>query len=475
MVLRTISINYNDILKFDRFDSKFYYNISLIEEIYKKLNFVQIKDLEKEKYLILNSGTTPNFSDIKTKENNIHFFRSADIKRNSLNFITNSFINEKTHSKQKNSNVIQGDILLTNTGKYLGFSSIVPKKITKGNINQNIIRIRFIKENYMNNVFLNFFFNSKTGQNIIESFLTLTGQKYLNMNKLRDFKIPKNISKDLKHFCNNTYLEIEKLNEKSDLLLEEAKNLFYKTLNIDFEKIKKPKFFSVNLNEFKEDDLWTPKFSYPFYKNIITEIKKKFKVVRIEEICDIKKGDEVGSENYKSYLESKENDISFIRTSDLVNYEIDNYPDFFIDKTIYEDLSQDIKEKDVLFSKDGKIGMSALVCKNDKFILSSGLIRARLIKEKLKIKNISYLTQEYLFLILSLREIGHFQAIRRTVVASTIPHLREGNINKIEIPILDEKTILEITNLISKSFEMKNKKKVLINEIRTKIDDYFNF
>jgi len=168
-------------------------------------------------------------------------------------------------------------------------------------------------------------------------------------------------------------------------------------------------------------------------------------------------------------MDKKDTDIPFIRTSDLVNYEVDQFPDFYIPEEIYKELKQDIKAGDVLFTKDGKIGMSAMITKNDKAIIASGLVRLKL---KTEVKKYN-LTPEYLFIVLSIKETGLYPAIRRTVIASTIPHLREERLKKFEIPILDKNLIDEITKLVKEAFELKDEKKKLIKEVREEIDSYF--
>ncbi len=251
--------------------------------------------------------------------------------------------------------------------------------------------------------------------------------------------------------------------------MEQAQCLFYQKISIDFSKIKIEKTYSVNLSDFV-NDLWTPSFSYPQYVNTLKAIKKKRLTVSLGEIATAKKGNEVGSDNYNKYLDKKNSDIPFNRTSDLVNYELDQFPDFYIPEEIYNELGQDVKVGDVLFTKDGKVGMSAMFTKNDRAIVSSGMIRLRLKAEAKKYN----LTPEYLFIVLSLKETGLYPAIRRTVVASTIPHLREERLKEFEIPILDKNSIDEITKLVKKAFKLKDEKKIMIKEVREEIDKYFN-
>ena len=113
--------------------------------------------------------------------------------------------------------------------------------------------------------------------------------------------------------------------------------------------------------------------------------------------------------------------------------------------------------------------MVGMITEYDKAIISSGFVG-------LHLKNMAKefgITPEYLFLALSIKEIGIYASKRRTVVASTIPHLREERLKEIEIPILDKETISEITNLVKQAFKLKNEKKRLIAEVRETMDGYF--
>jgi type I restriction enzyme S subunit len=465
MSLKILTISSSEIKKDLRIEARVYYNKSLLKKTFQSIGFLEIND-----FATLKSGKTPKHYDEKLNESFIYFIKSADIKRFNINLTTVSYITKEIHKSQISSKVISGDVLLSNTGKYLGFASKVFKNIKEANINQNIIRIRFKKDysSYFNENFLVGFLNSKFGQIEIESMLTLTGQKYLNMQKFKKFKIPKvdkklinSVSKKLENAENK---EIEALN-----LIHQAQQLFYQKLGINFSKIRKENFYSVNLSDFMDVDLWTPKYSYPFYVNTLKAIKQKWQTVSIGKIATVKRGDEVGSENYNSYLDKKDSDVPFIRTSDLVNYEVDQFPDFYIPREIYEELNQDIQAGDVLFTKDGKIGMTAMITESDKVIIASGLSRLRLKKEAKEYN----LTPEYLFLVLSLKETGLYPALRRTVTASTIPHLREERLKEIEIPILDKNSINEITKHVKEAFKLKDEKKKLIQEVREEIDKYF--
>ncbi|MDR0676150.1 MAG: N-6 DNA methylase [Elusimicrobiota bacterium] len=216
--------------------------------------------------------------------------------------------------------------------------------------------------------------------------------------------------------------------------------------------------FITNLNELEKTNFWIPKHFSPYYKQAIEKVKSNYAIVKLGDIATFRKGDEVGSANYIDFIDRVESDIPFIRTSDLVNSSVNQTPDNFIDKETYLKLNQNLKQKDILYTKDGKIGVVGMITENDKVVISSGILIIRLKKDMQKKYGI---TPEYLFAILSNKYTGYFQALRSTIIAATIPHLREKRIEYFDIPILDIETIREITNLVHKSFQLKDDSKIL--------------
>jgi type I restriction enzyme S subunit len=142
-----------------------------------------------------------------------------------------------------------------------------------------------------------------------------------------------------------------------------------------------------------------------------------------------------------------------------VNHEIDLFPDYFISEHIYNTVNQELNPGDVLFTKDVKIGQTAIVTEADKAIIASGIARIRMNKNEFN------LTPEYLFVALSLKETGYNPAIRRTVIGTTIPHLREERLKQIAIPVLNTEITNSITKKVKTAFELKTKRKKLICEV----------
>jgi type I restriction enzyme S subunit len=283
------------------------------------------------------------------------------------------------------------------------------------------------------------------------------------LKKVRIF-IPK---KEILKLIESKVKKILENNRKSIENVKTAQNILRKKLNI--QNSTSEKYFTVNLSTINDFGIWNATSHLPKYSGVEGEIKKKFKTISLRNIVSIKKGTEVGSDNYKTDLFKNNQDYAFIRTSDITNNEIDIYPDYFVSQSIAEEINNLVKGGEIIFSKDGIIGETAIISKYDRAIIASGFA---IIKLKAEAKQYN-LTSEYLFIVLSSDEVGFYPAIRRTVIASTIPHLREERLKEIEIPILDKNSIDEITKLVKEAFELKDEKKKLIQEVREEIDSYF--
>ena len=386
------------------------------------------------------------------------FIKNSSVKRYSVNELDGFYISHEKNNLLKRSQLKKDDILFTTIGNYVGVSALVNSNIENANINQNVVRMR-INRQFTTPQYLSCFLNSKIVRFQIDNLFSGNIYPLLTYPKIKSLKI---FIKDVEtetRVTENLLLAEEK-NVLSLNLIREAQTLFLNALNVDFISISREMCYAVDNDLMYGDDMMTPAFYYPLYLKTTKEIAKKNHCDLLSVLADFKKGDEVGSINYKSYLSMKESDIPFIRTSDLVNFDFDAYPDFFIEKSIYDELGQNINKDEILFTKDGKIGIVAMTTEYDRCILGSGVLR--IIPKKDKIN------PHYLFIALSTKEVGTYQAIQRTVVASTIPHLREDRIGDFSIPILKSQN--KIIELTEKAFKLKDERKRLITEARLLIE-----
>jgi len=452
MALKSDTVPVNQLIAEGRWDVAF--NIEL-KALYE--HKIELKSVEEISDHITN-GATPFGAQFYKK--GVCFYKAGDVKKFNLDFYDHKHITKEQSDVLKRSILEPDDIIVTIKGK-VGDVAVFPNIPQESNMNQDNALIR-LKQGY-DPFYFAAIFNSKFGLNQVKAFATETVNPFLGLGNLKKLKLPI-LSDDFIQSISNKVKLATKVNLDSLDKIKKAQSLYRHQLGIDLAKIEKENLFSVNLSSFKDNDLWIPKYSYPLYVNILKAIQDNWETIPLGEIVSFSKGDEVGSKNYNKYLDKKDDDIPFIRTSDLVNYEVDQFPDFYIPKEIYKDLDQDLKTNDILFTKDGKIGMSAMITDQDNVIIASGISR-------LRIENKSEITPEYIFLALSIQETGLYPALRRTVIASTIPHFREERIKEIEIPILDKKSIKEITKLVKDGFVLKERRKIIIKEVINDVDE----
>jgi type I restriction enzyme S subunit len=459
-MLKTVTVNIDRVKQSDRFEPDFWVIGNFIDEVLQHHKHKKIVEYSK----FIKKG----IFDLKAERyqtSGIPFLRISNLKYFELGTEDLVYIREEDNKANSKTILRHGDIAFSKIGT-LGKILRIGKRFPEVNISQNLIGAGFKKETNKNYIFA--YLLSKLALLQIKKNKKKQLQDKLNLDDIRNIEVvelPEEKINKISEFVGKA----EEKAEKSLSILEQAQTLFYQKIGIDFAKIQKEKTFSVNLSDFAEYDLWTPAFSYPLYVNTLKAIQKKWQTVPLGEIATAKKGNEVGSDNYNKYLDKKDSDIPFIRTSDIVNHEVDQFPDFYIPEEIYQELEQDIKVGDVLFNNDGKIGLVAILSKQDKVIIQSHIKRLRLKAEAKKYN----LTPEYLFLLLTTKEVARYQAERYTVIQSTIPTI-SNHILDIQIPILDKNSIDEITKLVKEAFELKDEKKKLIKEVREEIDNYFD-
>ena len=439
----------------------YYYILSNVIKLMSSMEGVVNKTI-KEAGIKVSSGSYVR--DYKNEEDGIVYLRVGNVKPYSVNKSKRDFVYAPKNTPERN-RVFKNEIILgrtqASTDKF-GVASIIDEKNSGFFISQHVSKIN-TSESKISPEYLVSYLNS----NFYVQQLKLASQGdtrvELTHSQLRDLKIFLLEDHLVKKIEENTK-NIIYLNRKSISLLDECRKIL--TDKIGFSIEKSSKYFSNRKNSLIEYDLWNPKCNQPNLKNFQKSLSENFRTVSLsnKELFSVMRGKEAGSKNYKSGLDKEDSDIAFIRTSDVINNEIDLYPDYFVSKQFKNSINY-AQEGDILFSRDGLIGETALITKNDKAIIASGFYIIRLIGNNI-------LTPEYIFLCLSSNELGYCAAERSTVFAATIPHLQKGLSNFI-IPVFEKYFIDKITKMVAESFNLKRKKKDLILENRKILDDSF--
>ena len=387
------------------------------------------------------------------------FIKNSSVKRYSINEFDGFYITHEKNNTLKRSKLQKNDVLFTTIGN-IGISAVVNENVENANINQNVVRMK-INTEITTPQYLSCFLNSKITRFQVDNLFSGNIYPMLSYPKIKSLKI---FIKDKKTECTITQnlIKAEQYQVEALLLIKQAQDIFVKALNIDYSKIKNSKFFATPYKQFLSNEIMNPAFYSPLVNTMLEEIKRKNKCVLLGNVAERKTGHEVGSVNYKGYLDRKETDVPFIRTSDILNYEIDTYPDFFIDKDLADSFKQNLQANDIIYTNDGKIGLCAMLTDFDKCIIQSHISYIRA----------TNINPYYLFIALITREVGLYQSMKHTVTQTTIPTISNNILNFI-IPVVEkDEKIITLTN---KAFELKNERKSLINESRLLLENSLDF
>lgn len=405
----------------------------------------------------------------------VRYLYGRNVKEGVIDFdpiSDDSFIDEDDYKHFKRCHVKENDVLIAIYGT-VGKSALYKQEYTGlAGIPRHISNISVGSNAHFSPEYLSAFFRSKIGKHQIFSVVTGNIQQLFSLMNIRDFDVPI-LPLDLMKSVTALEQKAMQYEINAKKVIDAAKQLIYANLGFDIKKVKRDKSFSVKSCLLRNSNYWSASFYDKLYENTEIELKKNCNVVEIGKIANCTNGIEVGSDNYNEYIFRDCSDVPFIRTSDIVCNEVDLYPDYYVPRNILKNdpklSNYSICERDVLFSKDGKIGCTGMISSEDDVVVSSGI-------EILRINDIGEmlgLTPEYLFATLSIPEIGLYAAKKRTVIASTIPHLRESRLKEIGIPILDESTIKEVTELVKKAYVEKAKRKKAIKKIDGMIEGWF--
>lgn len=385
------------------------------------------------------------------KSNGIPFIKTAAVSRHFINTNDLQRINENFHNTTiKRSITHPYDIIYTTTGKFMGKAAMCPPTISEMNMSQNSVVIHTATPKEA--AFLTIYLNSKINRIQVRGSYSITKQKYLNQGKIAQLKVMKYekkydllMERYIKAF-DNYYTSIQEI--KKFIEAFDTKN------NLPFSD--EAQFgFSVSPSTLDKCML-CPNYYRPDVDKTISSVIGDRTVTGFN-VEAIKKGDEIGSENYL------EDGVPFIKTSDIMNFDVDYEPDCYsAESTIYQ-LEQEIRCGDIIFTKDGKPGEVAIIQEDDKIIISSGLVKYRPENE----------TERYWLFLLLTSKYGKSYFKKWFVLASTMLHLRADFFNDFKIPEISDYIRDSFILPLKKAFETKKNCYDEIIKIKTTVEDSF--
>ncbi len=235
----------------------------------------------------------------------------------------------------------------------------------------------------------------------------------------------------------------------------------------NFHDLKKESHLGFMIDiENLNDHIFIPEYYNPEIKQELENLAKSGKYdlrsigqLVAEKKLQIRRGNEIGSQFYGT------GDIPFVRTSDIVNWEIKVDPVKAVSEEIYERYKkqQDIQEEDILFVNDGTflIGRTAMVTKLDLKCVIQSHIR------KIRVLDKSFIDPYYLFYLLN-SKIVRKQIDSKTFVQATISTIG-SRLNEVILPIILDKEeqrriAVSIKNIIQQKMELRQKSIKILEE-----------
>jgi len=255
----------------------------------------------------------------------------------------------------------------------------------------------------------------------------------------------------------NRVVEAQKELENSKSLYSQAENLLLEELGLSsFAKATEDeeRFYIINLSEIKSAHRADAEYFQPKYDKLISKIKCKKE--KLGDLVSIKKGIEIGAEQYQDAGKL------FVRVSSLSRQGLIDKDQKYLNEELYQKLKKDFEPKagEILLTKDATPGIAHALKEQIEGIISGGILRLKL-KEEIQ--------PEYLALVIN-SMIGKMQA-ERDAGGSIIEHWKPEQIKNVLIPILPKPTQQKIADLVQKSHEARKQAKELLEEAKTKVEE----
>lgn len=210
--------------------------------------------------------------------------------------------------------------------------------------------------------------------------------------------------------------------------------------------------FCISYEDLK-DHIFIPEYYNPEIQKELDSLERtgKYFLISIGDLVDkgilqIQRGHEIGSQFYGT------GNIPFVRTSDIVNWEIKVDPIKCVSEEVYNKYKdiQDIKEEDILFVNDGTflIGRTAMVTRLDTRIIIQSHIR------KIRVLDRNFIDPYYMFYLLNTKIVKK-QIESKIFVQATISTLGD-RLKEVILPISkDENEIRKIVEEVKSIIEQK--------------------
>lgn len=397
------------------------------------------------------------------------YLRVDDLDSNEMRIDINSLksIDKEIFDMLKSYEIYNGEIILSNAGtvgKIFLFYNDTENRVI---LTENCVKLQVTKNihpKFLNIILRMDFLQQQIKQNYIQTTIPK-----LAIERIKNLQIPtippKEIQQEIIDIVDNAYLckkqkenEVKNILDSIDLYILDELDIVLPCKNTDLRhRIYTSKLSSISGKRFDCE------YHQNYYKDLEKSLSQgKYKLASISSVIrNIKKGIEVGSNKY-----TKEKAIPFIRVSDISSNGI-NFDDVdkFITRSLYDNLKADFQpqEGELLYSKDGTIGICLKANCEKEYIISGAIVRIELCGA----------TNSVFFQnLISLNIINIL--MNREAIGAVIKHLTIDRFLSLEIPLPplpeQEKIANEIIKRKRKALHLQKEAKNILEYAKIQVE-----
>ncbi len=438
-------IKYKDILEAHRYDAEFFKPEYL--EIEKKI--AKFPSKLKLKNII----HPTEFVRIYENEG-IHILLAQNIRDNFLDFSNKAYASVELKSAIYRNKLEYNNVLMTRSGANFGQTASF-KKYDEIYACADVLIIK--SENFLGG-YLATYLNTKYGKGLILRGSYGLAQPHIAPSYLYKLQIPK-FSSDFEILIDTIINNSIQKQTQSKQLYCEAEELLLKELGLLNYDVKHSLWFSTTKKEIDNAKRYDSEYFQPKYDAIIKKIEEyEGSWDYAGKMVNWKKGIEVGTDAYT------ETGKDFVRVSDFSINGISETNRKISDSAFVE-LKKNFQPKkdEILFTKDGTIGISYVLKEDVQGVLSGAFFRLTL-KEK-------YQAFEKECLSLIFNSILCKMQVEKLSGGALIDHLKPSDFETFKIPLIKSELQEEIAKKIQESYKLRKESKELLEEAKRKVEE----
>lgn len=360
-----------------------YYNPEIphrLEELKATHKLVTIAELVDAKKLSIKAGREVGKMAYGT--GTIPFVRTSDLSNWELITDTKQGVSDaiyRLHSAKQD--VREGDILLVKDGTYLiGQTCMITKYDLPLLYQSHVLKLRVLDDDLIDNYLLLALLNAPVVKKQIRSIQFTADIIDTIGNRLQEVVLPvpreEAARNDISEGVKNAIETRTKYRERIRGLPKEIAP----TSDDDFEEQRGNTGFLIQYSKLK-NGIFIPRYYDPVLEENLKKLRDSHHLVSLEALVKNKvitwaTGKEIGKMAYGT------GKIPFVRTSDIINWELKTDPKQGVSEEIYATNKQDVQAGDILLVRDGTylVGTNCIVTKHDeKMLFCGGLYKLRVI------------------------------------------------------------------------------------------------